>query len=148
VPDGRPTKARRFQRQRLLSVWAPPALKREVKRIAAFERRPLSRVCAGLLRLGIERYFEMADAKKLDPLRALMQDVFGEDDWIPGSETGKDLALELGRKHAREFDAAVDEGLRAFASQSANSEPFALPVLDSSLICLTSPSRRAQRLRV
>ncbi len=64
-------------------MWVPPQLKRDVKRIAAFEKHPVSRVCAGLLRLGRERYFEMADEKKFEPLRTLMRDVFGEDDWIP-----------------------------------------------------------------
>jgi len=88
MPDGRPTKARRLQRQRLLSVWVPAALKRDVKRFAAFEKRPVSRLCAGLLRLGMERYLEIADAKKFEPLRALMRDVFDEENWIPKSETG------------------------------------------------------------
>jgi hypothetical protein len=111
MPDGRPAKARRLQRQQLLSVWGPRALKRDANRIAKFEKRPLSRVCAGLIRLGIERYFEMADAKAVEPLREVMEDFFDDIDWIPKSGTGRELALELGRKRAREFDAAVDEGL-------------------------------------
>jgi hypothetical protein len=128
MPDGRPTKARRHQRQRLLSVWVPPALKRDAQRIAKFEGRPLSGMCAGLVRIGIARYFELSDDAKLEPLRAAMRDMFGEDDWIPEHQvrrqsvkTKQRYAAEASRRELRsEFDAAIDEGLRAFASRSAN----------------------------
>ena len=67
---------------RVLFVWVPRALERDVKRIAKFEEGSVSGISAGLLRLGIERYFALADAKKVAPLRALMRDLFlnGEPD--------------------------------------------------------------------
>lgn len=67
----------------LLSVWMPPALKRDVKRLAAAERLPLSRFCCGILRLGIARYFELADERLAAPLRAAMRDVFPEGEHFP-----------------------------------------------------------------
>lgn len=125
MPDGRPTKARRHQRQRLLSVWVPPALKRDAQRIAKFEGRPLSGICAGLVRIGIARYFELSDDAKLEPLRALMRDVFGEDDWIPEHQvrrqnvkTKQRYAAEAARRELRsEFDAVIDAGLRRFSGR-------------------------------
>jgi hypothetical protein len=128
MPDGRPTKARRLQHQQLLSVWVPRGLKRDVKRIAAIEKRPLSRVCAGLIRLGIEGHCELADAKMIEPLRAMMRDLFPEDDPIPEHQvrrqsvkTKQRYAAEASRRELRsEFDAAIDEGLRRFAIRSPN----------------------------
>lgn len=91
----------------------------------------MSPTAAGLIRLGIERYFELADAEKVAPLRALMADgfLYGEADpptrpvvhrkkrlvpapVIPQSEPGANRA----RLRARdaEFDAALEEGNRHF----------------------------------
>ena len=128
MPDGRRTKARRHQRQRLLSVWVPPALKRDAQRIAKFEGRPLSGMCAGLVRIGIARYFELSDDAKLEPLRSIMRDVFGDDDWIPDQQvrrqslkTKQRYAAEASRRElGSEFEAATDEGLRKCASRPAN----------------------------
>jgi hypothetical protein len=128
MPDGRPAKARRLQRQQLLSVWGPRALKRDAQRIAKFEGRPLSGMCAGLVRIGIARYFELSDDAKFEPLRALMRDVFGEDDWIPEHQVRRQ-SVKTKQRYVREarsrelrseFDAAIEQGLRAFARRSAN----------------------------
>lgn len=67
---------RQNQARKLISVWCPAALKRDVKRIARHEGKSQSMVCAGLIRLGISRYFDDADDKKLAPLRAAMKDLF------------------------------------------------------------------------
>ena len=91
MPDGRPTRERRFKRQRLLSVWVPPALKRDILRIAVAENQAVSRTCAGLLRLGLGRYFELCDAKMAAPLLAKMRDLFSEDDPIPKNKNDQEL---------------------------------------------------------
>ncbi len=128
MPDGRPTKARRRQHQQLLSVWGPRALKRDVARIAKFEGQPVSRMSAGLIRIGIERYLALYDATKVEPLRALLEDVCDEEDWIPEHQvrrqswkTKQRYAAEASRRELRsEFDAAIDEGTRKLASRATN----------------------------
>lgn len=115
MPDGRPLKERRLKNQQRLDVWVSRALKRDVKRIAGYERRPLSRVCAGLIRLGVRQYFDEADDAKLEPLRAVMRDLLGdEDDPFP------QRPLKTRTLNRIEFDAAIDEGLRTFARRSGN----------------------------
>ena len=37
-----------------------------------FEGQPVSRMCAGLIRIGVERYLALYDATKVEPLRALL----------------------------------------------------------------------------
>jgi hypothetical protein len=112
---------RKYKRVSMLRVWVPPPLRRDIVRIAKFEGdKPLSRMCAGLLRLGIERYFEMGDSAKVAPLRALMQDLFAPEQWIPpvqvASEATKAVyaAQDRRRKNNDEFDAAIEEGQRNF----------------------------------
>lgn len=83
-------------------------MKRDLERIVERERRPLSRTCAGVLRLGIGRYFELDDAKMAAPLLKAMRDVYwSEDD--PISKTKR-------RENTREFDSAIQEGKREFAT--------------------------------
>jgi len=106
-----------------LAIYVPRALQRDVDRIASYEKKSRSRLCAGLLRLGIERYFEMEDAKKIAPLRALMRDTFING--LPDPETygvpvpvrpiGQLTAKRRARyANEREFDAAMEEGLKNF----------------------------------
>jgi len=107
----------------VVSIYLPRALRRDVDRIARYEEKSRSRLCAGLLRLGIERYFEMADAKKIAPLRALMRDTFING--LPDPETygvpvpvrpiGQ-LTAARRRRYAndREFAEAEREGLKNF----------------------------------
>lgn len=129
-------KARRNQAEKLISVWCPAQLKRDVKRIAAAERKSQSLVCAGLIRLGIARFFDEADDAKLEPLRAAMKDLFflGEPDPAiqPTSprlkafpvkpkyrpRTNQGFRLARAKASADEFDRACEEGDRHFASLS------------------------------
>lgn len=72
---------------------------------------------SGLLRLGIGRYFELADAKMAAPLLAKMRDVFGSEDDPFDSKTGANATRARAAEraaNAAEFDAAIDEGLRTF----------------------------------
>jgi hypothetical protein len=128
--------ARNNQAEKLISVWCTPGLKRDVKRIATHEKKSQSMVCAGLIRLGIERYFDEADDEKLAPLRAAMKDLFflGEPDpaiqptnkklkpfpvkpkYRPRTNQG--FRLAQAKASADEFDRAIDEGLEHFASLS------------------------------
>jgi hypothetical protein len=76
-------------------------------------------MCAGLLRIGVARYFELSEDTKLDPLRALMRDVFSEDEWIPpkpvaGPPSAAHLKIIAHIANGREFDAAIEEGNRHF----------------------------------
>lgn len=118
VPDGKPLKARKLQRKRLLSVWCPPALKRDVQKIAKFERREVSRIAAGLLRLGIGRYFELGDAALVAPLRKAMTDIFTPEGWIPEMtirpQSERARRENLRASEATVFDDAIDEGKRHF----------------------------------
>jgi len=106
-----------------ITLWVPRALRRDIDRIARYEEKSRSRLCAGLLRLGIERYFEMEDAKKIAPLRALMRDTFING--LPDPETygvpvpvrpiGQLTAKRRARyANEREFDAACQEGNKNF----------------------------------
>lgn len=82
-------------------------------RLARTEDRSLSALC-GLLRLGIGRYFELADEKMAEPLRAAMGDVFG-DPFASETEANARRALLAERAaNAAEFDSAIDAGHRAF----------------------------------
>jgi hypothetical protein len=114
---------------KFVGFYGPPALKRDLWRIAKAEDRPLSHVVCGLLRLGIGRYFELADAEMIAPLRAKFEEMLACDasfreaagERVPGKIGAKKF---LARREARvangrEFDAAIDEGLRAFAARRA-----------------------------
>jgi hypothetical protein len=121
-------KARSNQAEKLISVWCPAQLKRDVKRIAAAERKSQSLVCAGLIRLGIARFFDEADDAKLEPLRAAMKDLFflGEPDpeivpapklkpfsVKPKFRPRSEISARWRREDA-EFAAAIKEGQRHF----------------------------------
>jgi len=101
-------------------VWVPPALKRDVKKLAAAESLPISRFCCGLLRLGIGRYFELADERMAAPLRAAMRDAFGEDEWLPRRPPAQPRrpppwpVNPERRRLNQEFNEAIEEGKRRF----------------------------------
>ena len=129
MPDGKPTKRRKVYRKTRIEATLPAALKLDLMRIAGYERRPVSRVTAGLLRLGVARYFELADAKMIAPLKALMKDVFSEEEgaWIPDRPERPQLSESyrkrlIGAAARREltekFDAAIEEGKRYFETVS------------------------------
>ena len=107
--------------RKFVGFYAPPALKRDLGKIAQAEDRTLSAAVCGLLPLGISRYFELADAKAIAPLvaelREALEDVFGDPF---GSETGANARrARLAERAANtaEFEAAIDEGLLEFAAE-------------------------------
>jgi hypothetical protein len=110
---------------KFVGFYAPPALKRDLCRLARTEDRSLSAIVCGLLRLGICRYFELADEKMAAPLLAAMRDVFGDPF---GSKTGANAmrARLAGRAaDAAEFDEAIEIGKREFAQKYEDgSRPF------------------------
>lgn len=72
----------------------PTALKLDLKAVAKAERRSVSQTAAGLIRLGMGRYFELADARKVAPLRKKMRDLFSyseTDPFPPTEQTGNYL---------------------------------------------------------
>lgn len=83
MPDGKPTVKRNLSRKQMVRTWVPRALKRDLIRVAAAERLPLSRFCCGILRLGLGRYFELSDARRAAPLLEKLRDVFSEDAPFP-----------------------------------------------------------------
>lgn len=114
-----------------INVWVPPALKRDLRRLAKSEHQPLSRFCAGMLRLGIGRFFELAGERIAAPLREKMLSVFGEEWLTPMSESFARAQGYLPKKKLEEqtpayqrrqsraksnaaFDAALEEGDRYF----------------------------------
>jgi len=108
---------------KFVGFYGTPALKRDLWRIAKAEDRSLSQTVCALLRLGIGRYFELADEQMVAPLRALMIEVLGDGSFAEAADEPRGLGAKefLKRRAAREqnaleFDAAVDEGLRAFAT--------------------------------
>jgi hypothetical protein len=118
---------------KFVGFHGPPALKRDLWRIARTEDRNLSETVCALLRLGIGRYFELADAKRVAPLAAKLREKLEEivardasfreaaGERVPGRIGAKQF---LARREARvanerEFDAAVDEWRRAFAERRA-----------------------------
>jgi hypothetical protein len=111
----RNTKERVYLKKRRIQLWVPPPLKLDIKRIAKTEKQPLSRMCAGLLRLGVARYFEQADENLVAPLRELMQDAFPEGDPIPPPGNGPGTGATMRKlRRQREFDAAIEEGNQRF----------------------------------
>jgi hypothetical protein len=109
---------------KFVGFYGTAALKRDLWRIAKAEDRSLSQTVCGLLRLGIARYFELGDAQMVAPLAALMKEVLGDGSFADaaGQPLGIGAKEFLARRearvaNAREFDAAVDEGLRACAER-------------------------------
>jgi hypothetical protein len=80
----------------------PASLKRDVKTLAMAERRPISQFCAGMIRLGIGRYFELADARRAAPLAQKMRDLFTEGDPYPPTEQRANYLQPKLRKAQRE----------------------------------------------
>jgi hypothetical protein len=60
---------------KFVGFYAPPALKRDLWRIARAKDLSLSQTVRALLRLGIERDVELADAEMIAPLRALLEEI-------------------------------------------------------------------------
>jgi hypothetical protein len=120
---------KRDRTAKFVAFYGPPALKRDLKRIARAEGDSLSSTVRALVRLGIERYFEQADAKMIAPLRALLEESLACDASFreaAGERPGKNGAKQFLARHEarvandRQFDAAVEEGLRSFARPSTN----------------------------
>jgi len=108
---------KRDRRAKFVGFYGTSALKRDLWRIAKAEDRSLSQTVCGLLRLGIARYFELADAQMVAPLAALMKEVLGDGSFAEaaGEPRGLGASEFLDRRaareqNAREFDAAVDNG--------------------------------------
>ncbi len=106
---------------KFVGFYAPPALKRDLRKIAQAEDRSLSHTVCGLLRLGIGRYFDLADAKRVAPLaaklREKLKDVFGNPF---GSKTGANAQrarLAQRAANAAAFDEAIETGKREFAEK-------------------------------
>lgn len=100
-------------------MWLPPALTRDIRKLAKREIRSVSAIGAGLIRLGLGRYYELADARLAKPLAEAMADLFDEDEPF-GQERVKKPPTEIHKRivamvaRGREFDAAIEEGLQRF----------------------------------
>lgn len=73
-------------------------MKRDIARLAESEHLPLSRFCVGILRLGLGRYFELLDARKAEPLRAKMRDLFPPEAPFPAMPEFVRLKFEATRR--------------------------------------------------
>jgi hypothetical protein len=104
---------------KFVGFYGPTALKRDLRLIAKVENRSLSATVCALLRLGIGRYFELADARMVAPLLARMRDVFGDPFGAPMEANAKRVRMAEHAANAAEFDAAIDAGQRAFTNRSA-----------------------------
>jgi hypothetical protein len=107
--------------RKFIGFYAPPALKRDLRKIAQAEDRSLSHTVCGLPRLAIGRYFELADAKRVAPLAAKLREelehVFGDPF---GSKTGANAQrarLAERAANAAEFDEAIEIGKREFVEK-------------------------------
>lgn len=107
---------------KFVGFYAAPAFKRQLWRIAKAENRSLSQTVCALLHLGIGRYFELADEQMIAPVRALMKEVLGDESFAEAAGEPRGLGAKkflmrraAREQNAREFDAAIDEGVRAFA---------------------------------
>jgi hypothetical protein len=121
---------KRDRNAKFVGFYGTPAFKRDLWRIAKAEDRSLSQTVCALLRLGIGRYFELADAEKFAPLRALIKEVLGDGSFADAAGQPRGIGARefLDRRaareqNAREFDAAVDDGLQAFVGK-ANVKPL------------------------
>ncbi|MGA7200495.1 MAG: hypothetical protein WBX26_01590 [Candidatus Cybelea sp.] len=110
---------------KFVGFYGTPALKRDLWRIAKAEDRSLSQTVCALLRLGIGRYFELADEQMIAPLRAMMKEALGDGSFADAAGEPRGLGARefLDRRaareqNAREFDAAVDDGLQAFVGRA------------------------------
>lgn len=116
----RPKRAKLPRGSGSITVWLPPALERDIRKLAKREIRSVSAIGAGLIRLGLGRYYELADARLAKPLAEAMADLFDEDDPFPQAvrEKKPPSAIHLKIKamvaRGREFDAAIEEGLQRF----------------------------------
>lgn len=111
---------KRDRAAKFVGFYGTAALKRDLWRIAKAEGRSLSQTVCALLRLGMGRYFELADEQMIAPLRAMMKEVLGDGSFAEAAGEPRGLGAKeflnrrAAREHnAREFDGAVDEGLQA-----------------------------------
>jgi hypothetical protein len=81
----------------------------------------LSHTVCGLLRLGIGRYFEVADAKRVAPLAAKvceeLEDIFGDSFDSKAGANVQRARRGTRAADAAEFDEAIEIGKRKFAEK-------------------------------